>query len=255
MGIMVYIYGPWYVDNCEDEVKFMDENINESKKESSENKDMDNDIEKNLKVINVLLSLVSWDGLCDIWVDYDQNDMDYKIRSKTTKSYFNDNDIEQELESLENSLRSMGIRVYIYIPWYVKNCEDEVRFLTEAKYNSQKEIIEKVLNTIVLPEYNHVICGFEVKEPNERVDDLGKNPSKYQIAQFKFVSVTVTFIGGHGTKFFPQTQGIKKMYDEVLDEIWEVIYNYTNEAVDTYYKTVKDCGKKNIYLKETIRKV
>jgi hypothetical protein len=149
----------------------------------------------------------------------------------------------------------MGIRVYIYIPWYVKNCEDEVRFLTEAKYNSQKEIIEKVLNTIVLPEYNHVICGFEVKEPNERVDDLGENPSKYQIAQFKFVSVTVTFIGGHGTKFFPQTQGIKKMYDEVLDEIWEVIYNYTNEAVDTYYKTVNDCGKKNIYLKETIRKV
>ena len=29
---------------------------------------------------------------------------------------------------------------------------------------SQKEIIEKVLNTIVLPEYEHVICGFEVKE-------------------------------------------------------------------------------------------
>jgi hypothetical protein len=72
---------------------------------------------------------------------------------------------------------------------------------------------------------------------------------------FKFVSVTVTFIGGHGTKLFPQTQGIKQMYDNILDEIWQVIYNYTNEAVDTYYKTVNDCGKKNIYLKESIRKV
>jgi hypothetical protein len=127
--------------------------------------------------------------------------------------------------------------------------------IRESKAESKKEMIENVLNNIILPEYNHVICGFEVKAPNERVDDLGENPSKYQTNQLKFVSVTVTFIGGHGTKLFPQTQGIKQMYDNILDEIWQVIYNYTNEAVDTYYKTVNDCGKKNIYLKESIRKV
>jgi hypothetical protein len=207
-----------------------------------ENKDTE--IEKNLKAINVLLSLVSWNGLCDIWVDYDQNDMHYNIRSKTIKSYFEDNDIEQELESLENSLRSMGIRVYVYIPWYVENCEDEVRFLNEAKYNSQKKIIENVLNTIVLPEYEHVICGFEVKEPNERFNTVGTNP-------FKNTSVTVTFIGGTGTKLWPQTQGVQRMYDDILDEVWDVIYNYTNEGVDMYHKTVKDCGKENIYLRES----
>ena len=119
--------------------------------------------------------------------------------------------------------------------------------IRESKEESQKEMIENVLNNIILPEYDHVICGFEVKVPNER-NTLGNNT-------FKFVSVTVTFIGGHGTKLFPQTQGIKQMYDNILDEIWQVIYNYTNEAVDTYYKTVNDCGKKNIYLKESIRKV
>jgi hypothetical protein len=122
--------------------------------------------------------------------------------------------------------------------------KDEPEFLNESKKESQKEIIEKVLNTIVLPEYEHVICGFEVKEPHERFDTLGNTP-------FKFISVTIIFIGGIGTKLWPQTQGVQRMYDDVMDEVWDVIYNYTNEGVDVYHKTVKDCGKKNIYLRES----
>ena len=225
-------------------------------RESSENKDMDNDIEKNLKVIRMLLKQVSWEGLCDIWVEYNPVDKDYEIRSKSIRRdyYLPQNAIDEivkELGYVENTLRSMGLRPYIFSPWYVEDCEDEVEFINEnineSKKESQKEMIENVLNNIILPEYDHVICGFEVKEPNERFDTLHKSP-------FKFVSVTVTFIGGHGTKLFPQTQGVQKMYDEVLDEIWDVIYNYTNEAVDVFYKTTNDCGKKNIYLKESNNK-
>jgi hypothetical protein len=221
-------------------------------RESSENKDMTNDIEKNLKTIRMLLKQVSWEGICDIWVEYNYVDKEYEIRSK---SKLQDEisplaDIQKELVFLGNVIRSMGLSSYIYSPWYVDNCEDEVKFMdeniNESKEESQKEMIENVLNTIVLPEYDHVICGFEVTD--ERFDALGDS-------QFKYVSVTVTFIGGHGTKLFPKTEGVKKMYDDILDEIWEVIYNYTNEKVDVYYETVKDCGKKNIYLKESIRKV
>jgi hypothetical protein len=99
------------------------------------NESTNSEIEKNLKVINVLLSLVSWDGLCDIWVEYNPDDKEYDIRSKTVTS----NDlgpsifkIEEELESLNSSISSMGIRVYIYTPWYVDNCEDEVKFMNES---------------------------------------------------------------------------------------------------------------------------
>ena len=221
--------------------------------ESSENKDMTNDIEKNLKAIRMLLKQVSWEGLCDIWVEYNYVDKEYEIRSK---SKLQDeisplDEIQKELNYIDNTLRSMGLIIYVFTPWYVDSCEDEVKFMdeniNESKQESQKEMIENVLNNIILPEYDHVICGFEVKEPNERFDTLHKSP-------FKFVSVTVTFIGGHGTKLFPQTQGVKQMYDDVLDEIWDVIYNYTNEAVDVFYKTTNDCGKKNIYLKESNNK-
>jgi hypothetical protein len=315
------------------EMAFVSYDSTRCKETIKENKDTE--IEKNLKVINTLLSLVSWDGLCDIWVEYNPEDEEYEIRSKTTASYFGDNDIEQELESLENTLSSMGIRVYIYTPWYVKNCEDEVEFMNESdeskqerKFNkliqkiedylntneypsvkkftvyyddthddvivniffnvedsirlggginsvikrvgkqvmedlevfpmdfkyyihfdrdineskekSTNELITTVLNTLVLPQYEHVICGFELKNVDDKSLDNVIN----------YPGVTVTFIGGYGTKMWPQTQAVQKMYDDVLDDIWETVWDYTGISLEIYSKYVKDCGKENIYLRE-----
>ena len=197
------------------------------------------EVEKNLKALNVLLSLVSWEGLCDIWVEYNPEDGDYEIRSKTTTSYFGDNNIEQELYYLEESIRDMGIKVYIYTPWYVENCEDEPEFLNESKEESQKQVIEYILNNTILPEHEDLICGFEIKEPHERFDTMGNTP-------FKFISVTVTFIAGPGTKYWPHTLAIRDKFDDIMNDIWDVIYNYTNIATDVYHKTVSKCEGKTI---------
>jgi hypothetical protein len=206
--------------------------INESKEDSI------TEVKRNLKVINTLLSLVSWDGLCSIWVDYNPEDEEYEIRSKTTASYFDDNNIEQELNSLEDSISSMGIIVYIYTPWYVENCEDEPEFLNESKEESQKQVIEDILNNTILPEYEDLICGFEIKEPHERFDAKGDTP-------FKFISVTVTFIVGYGTKYgIPLS--VRDKFDDIMNDIWDVIYNYTNIATDVYHKTVSKCEGKTI---------
>ena len=113
------------------------ESLNES-----DNRETD----KNLRAINVLLSLVSWDGLCDIWAEYNPDDKEYDIRSKTVTS----NDlgpsifgIQEELQSLYDSIISMGIRVYIYTPWYVDNCEEAVKFMDESL--NESSIKEKSL--------------------------------------------------------------------------------------------------------------
>jgi hypothetical protein len=338
--------------------------INESKENNT------TVVERNLKVIRTLLSLVSWDGLCDIWVEYNREDGDYEIRSKTTSSYFGDNDIEQELYSLEESIRGMGIKVYIYTPWYVENCEDEPeflnedyspagkeikpnkiivhksnpiwrkniletglqvsvgecyktyvgygekcipaifatnttnkrawfdstydddiwfidtemipdvkwykdrhfestkkhivtfenippealtlkyqgsgsdKFLNESKEKSQKQVIEDILNNTILPEYEDLICGFEIKEPHERFDAKGDTP-------FKFISVTVTFIAGPGTKYWPITLSVRDKFDEIMNDIWDVIYNYTNIATDVYHKTVRNCEGKVKFMNES----
>ena len=340
------------------------EDINENKK---------NEIERNLEAINLILSEISWDGLCEIWVEYNEVDGDYEIRSKSTKRHFDHDDITKELGYLENTLRSMDIRNYIFTPWYVEVCEDEVEFLNEdyspagkeitpnsiivhksnpifrdkimeeglkvsagecyktyvgygikcipaifatnstnkrawfdstydddiwfidtrmipdvkwykdkhfestkkhivtfqnipkeaitlkyegtgsgdvktwpkdspnlyeSKDKSTKELITAVLNTLVLPQYEHVICGFEYKEEKRFAGKNGKTINS--------PSVTVTFIGGYGTRMWPRTQAVQKMYDDLLDEVWDTVWDYTGISVELYSKYVKECGKTNI---------
>jgi hypothetical protein len=104
------------------------------------------EIERNIEVINLILSEINWEGLCDIWVEYNDEDGYYEIRSKTTKSYFEHDEIEKELEYLENTLISMGIRPYIYHPWYIKDCEDEVKFLNESTEDTNyTEILQELV--------------------------------------------------------------------------------------------------------------
>ena len=112
--------------------KFFPRNINESKSD---------EIERNLEAINLILSEISWDGLCEIWVEYNEVDGDYEIRSKSTKRHFDYDNINNELGYLDNTLRSMGLRTYIYTPWYVEECEDEVEFLNEDYSPAGKEVI------------------------------------------------------------------------------------------------------------------
>ena len=211
-------------------------------RESSENKDIDNDIEKNLKVIRMLLKQISWGGLCDIWVEYNPVDKDYEIRSKSIKRHFDHDEIVNELNFVEESIKAMGLRPYVFSPWHVDNCEDEVKFMNESINKSDEKrnkIIEKIMDDIIFPEYNHIICGYDVKN-----DDVFNEPV-----------VNVTFIGGYGTKLWPVTQGIQKMYRDILDEIWDTIYDYINIPVGVTMETTTKCNEKeNIYLRESVDK-
>lgn len=205
------------------------------KKRITENVD---EIEKNLKVIRNILKQVSWEGLCDIWVEYNYLDKDYEIRSK---SKLQDEvsplpEIQKEFDFLDNTLRLMGLRTYIFTPWYVENCEDEVEFLNESKQNSKKDLLLKVLNDLILPQYEHIICGFELKN----VDDESLN------SVINYPGVIVKMIGGYGTRMWPKTQAVQKMYDDLLDDIWDTVWDYTGISLELYSNYVKECGSENI---------
>ena len=72
-----YIFRPYYVENCEGENE-----LNESED------DKEKKIQKNLRAIRQLLDTIDVDGLCEMWVEYNPEDGDYEVRSKTTKKYF-----------------------------------------------------------------------------------------------------------------------------------------------------------------------
>jgi hypothetical protein len=103
----------------------------------------------------------------------------------------------------------------------------------------RNKVIEKIMDNIIFPEYNHIICGYYVKN-----DEVFNEPV-----------VNVTFIGGYGTKLWPVTQGIQKMYRDILDEIWDTIYDYINIPVGVTMETMPKCDEQeNIYLRESENK-
>ena len=214
------------------------------------NESINSEIDKNLRAINILLSQVSWEGLCNIWVEYNPVDKDYEIRSKTMRKdyylpYLPQNVIDEmitELNFIEESIKNMGLRPYVFSVSYVDNCEDEVEFMNESSNESEKDtkklfkITKMIMEDLILPSYNHIICSYEIT-----LNEV-----------FNIPEVTVLFIGGYGTKLWPMTQGIKKMYLDVLEDISKEIANYTGVVIGVRGEQTPKCNdEENIYLKES----
>jgi len=214
--------------------------------------------EKKPKYLNIIKDIVEpykkEECVCDINVSYNDEDDMYSVYLVFGVEDLNDtfigNGAHHYVLKLKNDVKDT-IKSYLpinelYVGSYgTKRCDRKP--MNESKNNSNKNVIEGVLNSMVLPEYDHVICDIKVKDPSERFNTFGETP-------FKSPSVHVTFIGGYGTKLWPVTQGVKINYDNVMDDIWNIIYDYTGIAVDIYSSTKKDCEKKTIHIKESTKK-
>jgi hypothetical protein len=89
----------------------------------------DYEIKKNLKAIEKIIKMIDVEGLCEMWVTYNPVDNDYEIRSKTSIRYFDMEAMAQELEFIENSIHYLGLRINIFSPYYVENCDDEIAYM------------------------------------------------------------------------------------------------------------------------------
>ena len=136
----------YLIKKYKDETKQMWEKKHHKRLNESED-DKEKKIQKNLKAIRQLLDTIDVEGLCEMWVEYNPEDGDYEIRSKTTIRYYDMADMTQELEYIEDTIRSWGLRTYVFTPRYVENCEDErgIEFLNESK---QERKFTKLLNNI-----------------------------------------------------------------------------------------------------------
>ena len=171
-------------------------------------------------------------GVCNINVSYDDEDDMYSVyivigTEEMNEKFFYVPAMQNHISKLRMNVKNT-IKQYIpidnlYVGSYGKpNCGWKP--LNESKEKPNKDIITNLINNLILPQYEHIICGIEYKDNEERFDIAGKQA-------FSYPGVTVTFIGGKGTK----------MYDKVLDEIWGTIYDYTGISVELYSKYVKNC--------------
>jgi hypothetical protein len=118
----------------------------------------------------------------------------------------------------------------------------ESESLNESSNSSEKDtqklskIVKMIMEDLILPEYNHLICSYEIT-----LNEV-----------FNIPEVTVLFIGGYGTKLWPMTQGIRQMYLNVLEDISKEIANYTGVVIGVRGEQTPKCDdEENIYLKES----
>jgi hypothetical protein len=104
------------------------------------------------------------------------------------------------------------------------------RILKEEK--DYTNLITKLLDTIIVSQYEDV-CKVEVIAPWNRETISGGKYNDYK--------VSVYFIGGYGTKNWPNTMALRDKEEKIMDEIWLVVYNMFGVNVDVFSKHVKNC--------------
>lgn len=106
--------------------------------------------------------------------------------------------------------------------------------MMDGNNRNNSSLIERLLNMIFVDKHNDIVCKVEVKHPDDR--EVLEGQPKYLS-----YSLTITFIGGYGTKYWPRTMSVRDKYEELMNEAWMIVHDYTNTPCDIYSKYVKEC--------------
>jgi hypothetical protein len=109
------------------------------------------------------------------------------------------------------------------------------RIIKEETQKDLSPLIEKLLETNIVPKYDRIICGIKVTAPHNR--EVLPN-QEFELIHYK---IDVHFIGGRGTKFWPKTMSVREMYDKILFEIWDTVHSYIGQPTDVYSTYTKEC--------------
>ena len=153
-----------------------DKKINES--EDNEEKT----IQKNLTVLNKLISMFDYSEVCDMWVEYNSLDGDYEIKSKMSTKNHNTSALEKEFEFLENSIKYLGFtNCYVFRPYYVEQCEDEIKYMNESEEKNQSLL--SLLDQYGLYEFMKM-TGLSIKQIISKTGELSREVLESYIKEF-----------------------------------------------------------------------
>ena len=112
---------------------------------------------------------------------------------------------------------------------------DIKRILREETNKDLTSVMEMLLEGFV-NDHKDILCKVEVKHPDKRT----KLP--HQEYTYKNYRATFYLIGGYGSSNWPTTQSVLRKYDDLMNDAWELIHNYTGQALEMFSKHVKSCG-------------
>ena len=106
--------------------------------------------------------------------------------------------------------------------------------LIEESKKDLTSVIQTLLDGFV-KDHKDVVCKVEVKHPDNR--------TKLPHQEYPYNNYRVDFylIGGYGSDNWPATQSVRRMFDDLMNEAWDLVYNYTGQKLEMFTKNVKSC--------------
>ena len=108
------------------------------------------------------------------------------------------------------------------------------RILREESNKDLTPVIQTLLDGFV-DDHKDILCKVEVKHPDKRIK-LPHSDNTYENYRATFY-----LIGGYGSSNWPMTQAVRREYDELMNDAWDLIYNYTGVKLDMFTREVKSC--------------
>jgi hypothetical protein len=106
--------------------------------------------------------------------------------------------------------------------------------LMEESKRDLSSVIKKLLDGFV-DDHKDIICKVEVKHP----DDRTKLP--HQEYPYNNYRVDFYLIGGYGSDNWPVTQSVRRKLDDLMNEAWDLVHDYTGQKLEMFTKHVKSC--------------
>ena len=107
--------------------------------------------------------------------------------------------------------------------------QDTIKIMLKEEIKKDlSPILENLLNKMLVNKNQDVICRVKVKHPDNRTK-LPHSDNTYL-----HYRVDIIFIGGYGTKHWPVTQAVQQRYDSLIDDMWNIVYDFTGKSIDIF---------------------
>ena len=111
---------------------------------------------------------------------------------------------------------------------------DIKRILREETNKDLTSVIKTLLDGFV-DDHKDIICKVEVKHPDNR--------TKLPRQEYPYTRYRIDFylIGGYGSDNWPVTQSVRRELDNLMNEAWDLVHNYTGQKLEMFTKHVNSC--------------
>jgi hypothetical protein len=104
---------------------------------------------------------------------------------------------------------------------------DIKRILREETTKDYTSLIESILTNLFVADHKDEVCRVKVVHPREQMQL--HRPEQYSV---------IFYFKGFEFKFLPKSH----LKEELMNEAWDLVYNYTGQRISMWSEYVKDCS-------------